>query len=313
MTSASPARSPIDRLLPPQATDLERAIAQAAPQWAGLAERLANLLTERPAGVQPWLAAEFGLAQFADLFETTAALIDAGLPWLIERGSAASVRRVLGWLGYDAGVVIEEDDAFLQLDLGRIASADEIALLARVVRASLPAHMRLYRVYFAWDLRPVRLDRGPALDAGQLDDDSGVWVGDVKASFEQRHSAVLAAPPTEPIAVAHTARRTSLLSYDDRLLLDAWRLDSHLLVDSFGGVQHLFTGTCNAPPLGAPLRADGVARTAEAAWSAPAPCSASSAVRVTRLPVAVIPPRQWHGPWAGTWRLSIELKATEEP
>lgn len=306
----------LPRLLPPQTTELECAVVQAAPSWDGLAELGSNLTTERPAGFAAWLAAEWELGQFADLFESTESLIDAGLPWLFERGSAASVRRVLGWLGFDANVRIEEDGAFLHIDLGRIAKPDEMSRLAKAVRASLPAHMRFYRVFFAYDLRPVRLDHGPAVDAGLLDDDSGVWVatgvGDLKASFAALRGGAIEAPSTEPIGQAITAHRTALLSYDDRLLLDAWRLDSHLLVDSYGGLQQLYTGTCNAPQPGAPERIDGIARIGAAAWNAPQPIAGATAQRAERLPVAVLPPRAWRGPWAGPWRLSIELKRTEE-
>lgn len=301
-----------DRLLPPQASPLERALAQVAPSWEAFASLGANLETERPAAFAPWLAAEWHLAQFAGLFDSVEELIAEGLPWLFERGTAASLRRVLGWLSYDADVVIEEDGAYLHIDLGRAASADEIARIAAVVRASLPAHMRFYRVFFAHDLRPIRLDRGPALDAGQLDDDSGVWLGDVKASFGERSTGEAGAPSTADLAGAMTAWRTSLLSYDDRLLLDAWRLDSHLLIDAYGGLSELFTGECDRPEPGAPQRADGLARIAEAAWSAPAPSGHAAPVRSQRLAVPVFPPRTWHGPWAGPWRDSIELQRTEE-
>lgn len=306
------AQAAVDRLLPPQSSELERALVQVAPAWDAFTGLGANLEAGRPAALAPWLAAEWELAQFAALFDSTEALIAAGLPWLFERGSAASVRRVLGWLGYQAGVAIEEDAAYLHIDLGRVAAPAEIERLAQVVRASLPAHMRLYRVFFAHDLRPIWLDRGPPLDAGTLDDDSGVWLGDVKASFGQRRAADIGAPDTQPMGQALTARRTTLLSYDDRLLLDAWRLDSHLLVDAYGGLSELFVGESTRPMPGAPERANGLGRIGEAPWAAPQPAGNSAQQRSERLPEPVLPPRSWTGPWAGPWRLSIELKRTEE-
>lgn len=302
-----------DRLLPPQATPLERAAVQIAPNWEDLASAGANVEAKRPPEFAPWLAAEWALAPFSDLFPTTEALIEAGLPWLFERGSAASVRRVLGWLGFEADVQIEEDEAYLHIGLGRIATPEELKRLALAVRASLPAHMHFYRVFFAEDLRPIRLDHGPALDAGLLDDDSGVWVDDVKVSFADVRGGTIEAPSTAPIGQAITAHRTALLSYDDGMLLDAWHLDSVLLVDSYGGLQQLFSGECPAPQLGTPSRVDGIASTFLAAWEAPAPAGGKAAERVERLPVPVLPPRSWHGPWAGPWRPFIELKRTEEP
>lgn len=301
-----------DRLLPPQATPLERAVVQVAPNWEDLATAGANLESTRPPEFAPWLAAEWALAPFADLFPSSAALIDAGLPWLFERGSSASVRRVLGWLGFEAGVRIEEDQAYLHIDLGRVASSDEIARIAQAVRASLPAHMRFYRVYFEHDLRPVRLDRGPALDAGLLDDDSGLWIGDVKASFAQRHRSELQAPAIAGIDSAASSVRFDLLSYDDRPLLDAWRLDSHILVDAFAGLAELRSRECSPSQQAAPERANGSGTTGAVEWSAPEPDGATSATQAMALPVPAFPPRRWHGLWSGPWRQSIELKASEE-
>lgn len=301
-----------DRLLPPQATPLERAAVQIAPNWEDLASAGANVEAKRPPEFAPWLAAEWALAPFSDLFPTTEALLEAGLPWLFERGSAASVRRVLGWLGFDAAVRIEEDGAYLHIDLGRVATPAEIARLAMAVRASLPAHMRFYRVFFAYDLRPIRLDHGPALDGGLLEDDSGVWIGDVKASFADYRGGLVEAPSTEALGQSASARRTALLSYDDRMLLDAWRLDSHVLVDSYGGLQELFTGTCDAPRPGAPERLNGIAQIGSVEWDAPQPVTGAIETRSTGLPVPVHPPRAWLGPWAGPWRQTIELKRTEE-
>src|SRR5256885_9108417 len=65
---------------------------------------------------------------------------------------------------------------FRSLDLGRIIGDAELASVAHVVRASLPAHVRFYRVFHGHDLRPLRLDHGPGLDAGMLDNDSGTWI-----------------------------------------------------------------------------------------------------------------------------------------
>src|SRR2546427_10999513 len=76
---------------------------------------------------------------------------------------------------YD-GAQLDEDGAWLHLDLGRIIGDAELASVAHVVRASLPAHVRFYRVFHGHDLRPLRLDHGPGLDAGMLDNDSGTWI-----------------------------------------------------------------------------------------------------------------------------------------
>src|SRR5256885_368192 len=104
-----------------------------------------------PAAFLPWLAAEWGIAQFDRYFDDVPALIANGLPWLRERGTAASMQRALGWLGYD-GAQLDEDGAWLHLDLGRIIGDAELASVAHVVRASLPAHVRFYRVFHGHEI-----------------------------------------------------------------------------------------------------------------------------------------------------------------
>lgn len=307
----------LQRLLPPQATALERAVLEISPAWDELADVGAGLDHTRPDPFKPWLVAEWELAQFSQYFPDLDALLAAGLPWLLERGSAAAVRRVLGWLGYGAAV-IEEDGAYLQIDLGRIASADEITRIAHLVRASIPAHIRFYRVFHDHDLRPLRLDSG-RLDGAMLDNDSGVWVdvasGAVRASFGDTRRGAATAPALDPVATGHTTHRASLLSYDDRMLLDAWRLDSEILVDAYGGLAELFAGTCNPPTAPAPAAAMRTEiRAAAVDWLADTPALAGAALRTaSTTPVPVHPHRHWPGQrWAGAWRSTFPLTRTEE-
>lgn len=302
------------RLLPPASTPLERAIVETTPRWDALAD-LGGDITHNPVdSFKPWIAAELNLAQFAPYFDSVDALIESGRQWLLERGTAAALRRVLDWLGYDQAT-IEEDGPYLHLDLGRIVDATEIEAIRHVVLATLPAHMRFYRVFFAHDLRPIWIDRGPPLDAGLLDDDSGVWLSDAvpKASFSGQHTATTSAPPQLAVVRGFTQIRTATITYDDRAVLDAWYLDSQIMVDAYGGLAELFSGTCDAPTHGTPELASGDLRDFACAWIAPAPFISGLELRPSdRTPVPTQQRRAWSGAWSGYWRPTIPLTAYEE-
>ena len=128
-------------ILPPQSTPLERAIDRTQPQWDGIIAAMEPASVRANPGLQPWLAMQWQVAQFARYFADTDALLTAALPWLFERGSAASVRRALGWLGYDQAVVIEEDGPLLHIDLGRPIKEWELAVRCRIGSSEKrPAH-----------------------------------------------------------------------------------------------------------------------------------------------------------------------------
>ena len=308
-TTLAPRRT----LLPPQSTPLERAIDQTFPQWDALADAFTVPSVGEPEQFAPWLAAEYELAQFAPYFPTTAELIEQGLQWLFTRGTAASVVRALGWVGF-AGAEVDEDGAYLHINLGRPATAEEMARVAHVVRASLPAHVHFYRVFNPLnDVRRIVLDRTPRLDTGMLDGDSGVMGPDgVKLSFGERSGATLPAAPADALPTISTQQRVGLIRYDDMPVLDAWRLDSHVLMGVSGGVMELFRSTTTAHTPGGGALATAEARTSVAAWLAPAPVPAGGAAHISTAPEPISPPRRWGGPWGGPWRQAFLLIQSEE-
>ena len=308
-TTLAPRRT----LLPPQSTPLERALDQTFPQWDALADAFTVPSVGEPEQFAPWLAAEYELAQFAPYFPTTAELIEQGLQWLFTRGTAASVVRALGWVGF-AGAEVDEDGAYLHINLGRPATAEEMARVAHVVRASLPAHVHFYRVFNPLnDVRRIVLDRAPGMDTGMLDGDSGVMGPDgVKLSFGERSGATLPAAPADALPAVSTHQRVGLIRYDDMPVLDAWRLDSHVLMGVSGGVMELFRSTTTAHTPGGGALATAEARTSVAAWLAPAPVPAGGAAHISTAPEPISPPRRWGGPWAGPWRQAFLLIQTEE-
>ena len=308
-TTLAPRRT----LLPPQSTPLERALDQTFPQWDALADAFTVPSVGEPEQFAPWLAAEYELAQFAPYFPTTAELIEQGLQWLFTRGTAASVVRALGWVGF-AGAEVDEDGAYLHINLGRPATAEEMARVAHVVRASLPAHVHFYRVFNPLnDVRRIVLDRAPALDTGMLDGDSGVMGPDgVKLSFGERSGATLPAAPADALPAISTHQRVGLIRYDDMPVLDAWRLDSHVLMGVSGGVMELFRSTTTAHTPGGGALATAEARTHVAPWVTPAPVAAGAAAHISTAPEPISPPRRWGGPWGGPWRQAFLLIQTEE-
>ena len=308
-TTLAPRRT----LLPPQSTSLERALDQTFPQWDALADAFTVPSVGEPEQFAPWLAAEYELAQFAPYFPTTAELIEQGLQWLFTRGTAASVVRALGWVGF-AGAEVDEDGAYLHINLGRPATAEEMARVAHVVRASLPAHVHFYRVFNPLnDVRRIVLDRAPGMDTGMLDGDSGVMGPDgVKLSFGERSGATLPAAPADALPTISTHQRVGLIRYDDMPVLDAWRLDSHVLMGVSGGVMELFRSTTTAHTPGGGALATAEARTHVAPWVTPAPVAAGAAAHLSTAPEPISPPRRWGGPWGGPWRQAFLLIQTEE-
>ena len=308
-TTLAPRRT----LLPPQSTPLERALDQTFPQWDALADAFTVPSVGEPEQFAPWLAAEYELAQFAPYFPTTAELIEQGLQWLFTRGTAASVVRALGWVGF-AGSKVDEDGAYLHINLGRPATAEEMARVAHVVRASLPAHVHFYRVFNPInDVRRIVLDRAPRLDTAMLDGDSGVMGPDgVKLSFGEHSGATLPAAPADALPAISTQQRVGLIRYDDMPVLDAWRLDSHVLMGVSGGVMELFRSTTMAHTPGGGALATAEARASVAPWVATKPVAAGGAAHVSTAPEPISPPRRWGGPWGGPWRQAFLLIQTEE-
>lgn len=228
------------RLLPPNSTPLERAQLLTSPTdaWGDQADLAANIESRRPDAFAPWLAAEWNLSQFAPYFEDPQQLISAGLPWLLERGSASSVSRALSWTGLQGDM--EEDGSLLHIQLSDATAPANLAAIKHLVNASVPAHVQLYRLFHGYDIRHIVCDKSE-LDNGLLDGDSGANVDGVLLSFGEKRTGIVAYAPLE-VALTATATRFAFVPYDDRVLLDAWRLDSEVIVDGGFMIGQLITG-----------------------------------------------------------------------
>jgi hypothetical protein len=295
------------RLLPSNSSALERALARTAPRAVldALADAPAGLRARRPPSFAPWQAAEWQLAEFAPYFGSSGELIEEGLPWLRQRGSAASVKRALSWLGY--GVALEDSGPWLQIDPGTARVQPQLAAIRHLVGQSLPAHARFYRMYHGYDLRPLELDFS-RLDAALLDDDSGVDVDGLKLSFGTRAAAVLA-PEDPPVSCGALSTYSTRVWDDNSWRLDAFQLDSEVLIDVAGGMVSLQGYTLEAEPGEAAIAARydnciGLITVADEAESHARRDEAAFA-----MPIET---RYWTARWAGAWRDPIPTRTTFE-
>lgn len=294
-------------LLPPNSTALENA-------WSRLGLGELESLAGLPAGVQitlppgfaPELAAQYFLTQFAEYFATPEALLAAGLPWLRERGTAAGVERALGWIAIDA--TVEEDGPLLHLDPGTPRAPARLADIRKLLEASIPAHVRFYRLFNGYDIRHARLDRS-RWDACLLDDDSGLLIDGLKVSFGERHAALLPAPPRDAIP-ARTSTRAQLLRRDS-MYWDSWVTDSTWEMDLFGGVGALHSTLLPDRDLSLPTLLPGQLHQGIAPRDLPAPHTSATSERSAAAPQRY-PRRTWSGPWSGPWRQPIYSKHTTE-
>ncbi|TRX75276.1 phage tail protein [Pseudomonas mangiferae] len=294
-------------LLPPNATPLERAVAAVGlGELEVLADLPAGVQNELPAGFAPVLAAQYFLAQFADYFGDAKALLDAGLPWLRERGTDAAVVRALSWI--EISTAVEEDGALLHLDPGTPRAPARLDDIRRLIDASIPAHVRFYRLFHGYDLRHARLDRG-RWDGCLLDDDSGVVIDGLKVSFGERIALELAPPPRRVI-VSMAALQASTLRRD-AMYWDSWVLDSTWQVDLFGGVGVLISAMAPDRNLPTPLFAPGKLISDHVAHLLPPPIPAAGMDCFTLAPPRYVS-RGWTGPWKGLWRLVIPSKTHTE-
>ncbi|MEJ5128919.1 phage tail protein [Comamonas sp. MYb21] len=302
-------------VLPPNASLLERAIDGNLPaDWGSLADQAEPAAD--PDALLPWVAAQWQLGQFDRYFSDPRELLAKGLPWLRERGSAAAVKRAMGWLGY-SGVRIEEDGARLHISPGREVSIADMQHIAYMVRASIPLHVKFYRLFHRYDLRRIRLDNRPRLDSGMLDSDSGVPIdlgGEiVLGSQGQYFNAVGQRPKNGQVRALCTIGWSLRTRRRDVLRLDSWRLDSRLRK-----APRLIPTIVEAPNTPAYVRllpktgfGPAYAITAAARNAQPQQMRAETYCAVVPRTVSA---RTWTGYWDGhAWQESeIATKFTEE-
>lgn len=295
-------------ILPSNATALERGVDKSLPQWEALADAVEPASMARQPEWIAHTAAEWQLVQFAPYFDNVADLLAAGRTWRMRRGSPASVRQALGWLGYDA-ITMEQDGFLLHIDPGRLVSNEDLLHLARVVRASLPLHERLYRLYHGEDRRALRYDGATRLDDALWDNDSGGWIDldgedPVKLAQFQRRTTLSQSPKNTVFTVMPLGIRNTVVTSADAMTYDAWAYDSEVMRDvsmgSTGITSTIAPQYKRLPP--AVLSTEGRLTICEAPQAGSIAFGAGQSFGLAPIPLDNT--RTWRGSWdSATWAI----------
>jgi hypothetical protein len=218
------------QLLPQNATTAERAVSQTIDPHGRLIsafEAIVEADWQPPQKMLPFLVWQYGLGELSPFLPNLYDLIDEGIRWQRVRGTPASIKKAMGWLGYLAE--IEEEPARrrrwnrVQLGLDRIRDVEDpdLGRIAGVVQLSLCARSRFKRAYHSYDIRVVEAGYGKTGET-LWGDHSGVYVGSnpVKWSFGRLHE------------IDHTMSEAELTALDtwiepDAVELGAWQ-DIHV-------------------------------------------------------------------------------------
>jgi P2-related tail formation protein len=192
-----------ETLLPPHATDLERAFEQATGLTARIPSQAydASLKLDAYEPFIPWLIWEYGLGEILPYLTDPQRAIQEGIQWQRARGTPAALRIAFGWRGLDGVSVFQEEPgrhfSAFQIDTGAVPPITDVDDLIALARLSAPIRSRLSRIYHDYDMRRFKLD-DTRLGDGLLSDYSGVWHADGKTrlSFGRTFKAETPIPET---------------------------------------------------------------------------------------------------------------------
>lgn len=276
---------------------------------------LVYLIDLVPADALPILAEQFNVVgplwTYLSNESAKRQAIKGSVAWHRAKGTPWSVETALSWAGHEAKVEdttgTEKRWAEYQIELGVPVAPDALEAVLELARFAAPRRSHLVRLYSRYDLRYSRLDHS-RLDEALLDDDSGVWQSGVKLSFGTRHAVTLPSASDGPKSGAtHTA--SSTIHNDNSWRLDAWSLDSEILLDAASGLvnQVGYAIPTELPGLIVYTRHDGAAHIA--ALIAVAPNTGRTDTATATL---ADDRRTWRGRWSGTWREVIPSQLTNE-
>jgi len=175
-------------LLPNSSGLFERAIEVSyAQRWETLAGAVAAIRTAKlvspPPSFLPFLVYEYGLGELTPYVPNLYTLIVGreGVNWQRLRGTPASVKKGLGWIGYTATM----EDAWhgraywnsTQLRFPTLPAADhpDLERIEGITALSIPKRSNLRRGVFQYDAGAVELD-GARIEESLLERESGVAV-----------------------------------------------------------------------------------------------------------------------------------------
>lgn len=180
-------------VLPRNGSPLARVIAQVNDPYATLIDVFNGIPAADavPApSLLPFLVWEYGLGELSVYIPNLYSLIGEGVAWQRLRGTPASVRKAIGWLGYTGALEYEPArhrrwNRF-QLALGRVRDDDapDLARLEGVTQLSAPARSLFRRGFAGYDVRAAETSY-QRFSGSIIGDHSGVRLGagKVKWSF----------------------------------------------------------------------------------------------------------------------------------
>ncbi|MER9625050.1 MULTISPECIES: phage tail protein [unclassified Mesorhizobium] len=215
-------------LLPGNATSFERALSESTDyleQMGAAADSIRGFKFATPLNpsVAPWLVAEYGLGPISAYFGGIDALIDAGIDWQRLRGTPLAISQGLGWIGYDAIALEDQNNRRLkwnryQLGMGKVPLAELPVLRDAEYLAGLsdPARSVLFRGWHGYDFRTLEWSQGRWGNA-IWGDDSGVRIdgGTVKWSHGEDLAGSVVAGPSERVALDVDVHRGDPIGWDD--------------------------------------------------------------------------------------------------
>lgn len=306
-----------DLLIPPLAADSRSlAIDALASRMTelDLTPILIYLIDLVPADSLPILAEQFNVVgplwNYLPNESAKRRAIKESVAWHCAKGTPWSVETALSWAGHEAKVEdttgTERRWAEYQIELGVPVAPAALEAVLELARFAAPPRSHLVRLYSRYDLRYFRLDHS-RLDEALLDDDSGVSQSGIKLSFGTRHADVLPLESSGPkFGATQTASRT--IHNDNSWRLDAWALDSEILLDAASGLVNQ-VGTA------LPIEADG--RIVQTRADGAAQVAAFTAFNTNHSRFdnasAALPDerRKWTGRWVGHWREVIPFQLTQ--
>ena len=186
-------------ILPGSATDWERLFGEVNDPLALLGENFDGIRAadqNPPPSFMPWLVWQYGLGELTPFLPNLYDLVRDGILWQRERGTPASIRRGLDWIGYDAEIEEEPSRRLrwnrFQLLLDRVRDADvpDLSRIAGITQLSVPARSKFARGFRGYDIRAGETSFGKT--SGCLTSDhSGVYLPGIapKWSFGRSYSA----------------------------------------------------------------------------------------------------------------------------
>lgn len=215
-------------LLPPSATEQERAVEQAmllpSPVHAGV-DALLSFKEVPPDSALMWLVWEYGLQDLLPYLPDARSAIAQGIVWQRIKGTPASVRLALSWLNYGTPAIEEEVPdgthwSEYMVDPGGVPERARLISAKQLANLSAPVGTMLSRIYHGYDVRRFMLDGSAFGDL--LSDHSGVRDAGLGLvlSFGRSNASDAELGDTVRIAANQARAHGAHNKYDDRPIWD---------------------------------------------------------------------------------------------